>query len=60
MYYKAGGIESSNNGGVSFKKKGESRKAEVKSFTKPKSTIMIEGQKDSQAREVDKEGERTP
>ncbi len=48
-----------SNGSVSFKKKGESRKAEVKSFTLPKSTIMIEGQKDSQAGEVDKGGERT-
>ncbi len=33
LYYEAGGIESLSNGGVSFKKKGESRKAEVKSFT---------------------------
>ncbi len=33
LYYEAGGIESLSNGGVSFKKKGESRKEEVKSFT---------------------------
>ncbi len=33
---------------------------EGKSFTKPKSTIMIEGQKDSEAGEVDKGGENTP
>ncbi len=45
---------------VSLKKKGESRKAEVKNFTKTKSTIMIETQKDSEAGEVDKGGERTP
>ncbi len=60
MYQKAGGIESSSKGGASLKKKGESRKAEVKSFTKPKSTIMIKGQKDLEAGEVDKGGERTP
>ncbi len=48
-----GGIESSSKGGVSFKKKGESRKAEVESFTKPKFTTMIEGKKDSEAGEVD-------
>ncbi len=36
-------------------KETESRKAEVKSFTKPKSTIMIEGQKDPEAGEVTKE-----
>ncbi len=30
------------------------------SFTKPKSTIMIEGQKDSETGEVDKGGEMTP
>ncbi len=39
-------------GRVSFKKKGEGRKAEVKSITKPKSTIIIEGQKDSETGEV--------
>ncbi len=33
---------------------------EGKIFTKPKSTIMIEGQKNSEAGEVDKGGERTP
>ena len=49
-YYKVGGIESSI-------KKDVSRKAEVESFTKPKSTIMIEGQKDSGAGEVDNGGE---
>ena len=42
-----------------FQKKGESRKRR-QSFTKPKSTIMIEGQKDSIAGEVDNGGERTP
>ncbi len=54
------GIKSSSKGGISFKKKGESKKAEVKSFIRPKSTIMIEGQTDSEAGEVDKGGERTP
>ncbi len=40
------------------------RKAKVrkrgKHFTKPKSTITIEGQRDSEAGEVDKGGEKTP
>ncbi len=45
--------------GVSFKEKDESR-IEGKSFTKPKSISMIEGQKDSEAGEVEKGGERTP
>ncbi len=48
-----------SKGSVSFKKKGESRKAEVKSFTKTKFTIMIEGQKDSDAGAVHRR-RRTP
>ncbi len=48
-----GGIESSSKGSVSLKRKDESRKAEVKSFTKTKYTIMIEGQNDSEAGAVD-------
>ena len=44
-----------SKGGVSLKKKGESRKAEVKSFTKPKSTMMIARKtENSEAGEVDK------
>ncbi len=34
--------------------KGKSKKAEVKIFTQPKSTIMIKGHKDSGAGKVDK------
>ncbi len=49
-----GGVESSSKGSISFKKKGENKKAEV-NFTKPKSTIMIKRQKDSEAGVVDKE-----
>ena len=40
------------------KAKAENRKAEVNSFKKFKSTIMIEGQKDSEAGEVDNAGDR--
>ncbi len=49
-----------SKGGASLTKKGESRKAEVKSFAKPKSTVIIKGRKDSEAGAVDKGGERTP
>ncbi len=48
-----------SKGGIGFKKKGESRK-EDRIFAKPNSTIMIEGQKNSEAWEVDKGGERAP
>ncbi len=52
-------MKSLSKGSISFKKEGEYTKNR-QHFTKPKSTIMIEGQRDSEAGEVDKGGEWTP
>ena len=45
--------------GIRLQKEGESIKRR-QSFTKRNSTIMVKGQKDSEAGEVDKVGEGTP
>ena len=54
-----GEIELPSKCGISFKKEDENRNRR-QNFTKPKSTILIEGQSDSEAVELDKRGERTP